>query len=83
LTLKKIIAISYEDISTTSVTTGHIPKPKQSTAQEKKFLVLLLEDMTLLDLNDPVFPGGKLQVLVIDSVKRWCMLINMSSIHCM
>ena len=37
LTLKKIIAISYEDISTTSVTTGHIPKPKQSTAQEKNF----------------------------------------------
>ena len=83
MTLKKIIAISYEDISATSVTTGHIPKPKQSTAQEKKILVLLLEDMTLLDLNDPAFPGGKLQVLVIDSVKRWCMLINMSSIHCM
>ena len=78
--LKKTIGISYKDISTTSVTIGHIPKAKQSTAQER-FLILLLEDVTLLDLNDTVFPGGKLQVLVIDSVKRWCIWINLSSIH--
>ena len=76
--LKKIIGISYKDISATSVITGHVSK--QSTAQER-FLVLLLEDVTLLDLNDPVFPGGKLQVLVIDSVKRWCMWVNLSSMH--